>query len=66
MTNEEREKMEEILTGRKTIDELDIGEQSMASLPAIPNSKNPPYRVASRLSDSSNTENKKEEEKSRG
>ena len=66
MTNEEREKMEDILTGRKTMDEIDIGEQSMASLPVVSNGKNAPYRAGSRLSDGSNTENKNEEVKSKG
>ena len=66
MTNEEREKMEDILTGRKTMDEIDINEQSMASLPVMPNGKNVPYRAASRLSDGSNPESKNEEVKLKG
>ena len=66
MTNEEREKMEDILTGRKTMDEIDLNEGSMASLPVMPNVKITNQRASSRLSDGSNTENKKIEEKQRG
>ena len=63
MTHEDRQKVEDILAGKKTLEDLDSQGQSMANLPPMSNYKSSTNRAGSRLSDGNSDEKIKEESK---